>query len=238
MFAVVRSFVRPLAYRSTKFPIETIVATFVFITLAYFHIIHAIKHSAFLSSPTVSHVLRPAFASRTGSSWVSVPETAAISAELLQISLKPVYGTNFSSPDPETQDGLAALVTYLMKNIQTHDALTYESGLCYRTTTTTTTGSECFSMYQPESRLLTLAFLPGSREAWSAALALQHSVIQQSFHFQAEPAHPSNPESIAEMRSGKWVAYAARAFVLRFWDLIQVSEMRIRIFLFFSLLMR
>lgn len=219
MLAIVRSFVRPLAYRSTKFPIETIVATFVFITLAYFHIIHAIKHSAFLSSPTVSHVLRPAFASRTGSSWVSIPETDAISAELLQISLKPLHGTNFSSPDPETQDGLAALITYLTKNIQTHDdALTYENGLCYRT------DSECFSMYQPESRLLTLAFLPGSREAWSAALALQHSVIQQSFHFQAEPAHPSNPESIAEMRSGKWVAYAARAFVLRFWDLIQVCE--------------
>ncbi|GJJ10499.1 hypothetical protein Clacol_004725 [Clathrus columnatus] len=216
MLAIVRPFVRPLAYRSSKFPIEIIVATFVFTTLAYFHIIHAIKHSSFLSSPSIAHIFRPAFALHTGSSWVPVPETEPILAELIQISLKPLYGTNFSNT--ETQDGLVDLMAYLTKNIQTRDGMTYDNGLCYKA------NSECFSVYQPENGLFTLAFLPGSREAWSVALASQHSVIQQSFHFQVEPAHTNNPESIAEMRSGKWVAYAARAFVLRFWDLLKRAD--------------
>lgn len=223
MLTVVRPFVRPLAYRSAKFPIETIVATFVFTTLAYFHIIHAIKHSAFLSSTTVSHVFRPTFALRTPSSWVPIPETEAISAELVQISLKPIRGTNLSSPD--TQKSLADLTTYLTHNVQTHDGLTYDNGLCYRTE------AKCFSMYQPENGSFTLAFLPGYREAWTLGLELQHSVIQHSFHFQVEPLQTTNPASIAEMRSGKWVAYAARAFVLRFWDLMQVSNVDISFYM-------
>lgn len=30
-------------------------------------------------------------------------------------------------------------------------------------------------------------------------------------------------ETIGEMKGGKWVAYAARAFVMRFWELAKVS---------------
>lgn len=38
------------------------------------------------------------------------------------------------------------------------------------------------------------------------------------FHIENQPA-----ESIGEMRSGKWIAYAARTLVVRFWELAKVG---------------
>lgn len=68
-----RAILRPLAQHSTRNPIETIVIYFVLATLAYFHVLSAIKHSTFLS-PTVPSVLRPAHALLRDGEWISIGE--------------------------------------------------------------------------------------------------------------------------------------------------------------------
>lgn len=68
-----RAVVRPLAYHSAFSPIETIVFVCVLATLAYFHILAAIKHSSFFA-PTFPSTLRPAHARLAGGEWVGVSE--------------------------------------------------------------------------------------------------------------------------------------------------------------------
>lgn len=68
-----RAIPRPLAARTAFSPIETIVFVFVLATLAYFHILSAIRDSTYfvLSTPTT---LRPAYALLTNQEWVSVSD--------------------------------------------------------------------------------------------------------------------------------------------------------------------
>ena len=47
-----RAILRPLAARAAGNPIEVIVAGFILATLAYFHVLDAIRHSTFLSPPS------------------------------------------------------------------------------------------------------------------------------------------------------------------------------------------
>lgn len=68
-----RALVRPLAYQSAFSPIETIVFVCVLATLAYFHILAAVKHSSFFA-PSFPATLRPAHARLATGSWVGVSE--------------------------------------------------------------------------------------------------------------------------------------------------------------------
>ena len=211
MLGIVRPIIRPLAYRSSKFPIETIVATFVFTTLAYFHIVNTIKHSAFLASPSITHTPRPAYALRAPGSnaWVTIPDNETPAAELLQIVFKfPQSNTSYTS----LKDSIGNVTQRLTHDFRTQDGQSYTRSLCYEV------AGECFMLEQPGS--LTLAFKAGAREVWSSALH-QATIPPNSSTtgFQVEPALT---ESIGEMRSGKWVAYAARALVVRVWDLTKV----------------
>ncbi|KAF8515679.1 hydroxymethylglutaryl-coenzyme A reductase-domain-containing protein [Hysterangium stoloniferum] len=213
MSSIVRSVLRPLALRASKFPIETIVATFVFTTLAYFHLVHAIKHSAFLAPPSVSQTLRPAYALKAPDSntWVPVPDKEPVVAELMQVVFK---APQSNASTLSMNDSIDFLSTYLAHGLRTHEGATYAHSLCYKV------DDSCFTSVQPGS--ITLAFRPGTREAWSYALSeVNLPVDPQNVHFQVEP---SQTESIAEMRSGKWVAYAARALVVRFWDLLKQAD--------------
>jgi hydroxymethylglutaryl-CoA reductase (NADPH) len=217
MLGIVRPIIRPLAYRSSKFPIETIVATFVFTTLAYFHIVNAIKHSAFLASPSLAHTLRPAYALRAPGSnaWVSVRDKEAPLAELLRIVFK---STQSNASHMSVKDSIDNVTEYLIHDLRTPDGHTFARSLCYKV------GGECFTSEHPDS--LTLAFKPGVREAWSSALNDAVLPVDSSMvRFQVEP---TQTESIGEMRSGKWVAYAARALIIRFWDLTMVCSNDIR----------
>lgn len=89
---------RPFALHAAYTPIETIVFFCILGTLAYFHILHAIKHSAFLDptgtwnlySPPV--VMRPAHALFRLGKWVGVRDstwlqsaTSTIAVELQQL---------------------------------------------------------------------------------------------------------------------------------------------------------
>ncbi|KAF8501845.1 hydroxymethylglutaryl-coenzyme A reductase-domain-containing protein [Gautieria morchelliformis] len=214
MLGIVRPLIRPLAYRSSKFPIETIVASFVFTTLAYFHIVHAIKHSAFLALPSISHTLRPAYALRAPGSdaWVTVPDKdSSPVAELLRVVFK---SPQSNASRDSLQESIENVTQHLIHDFQTKDGHTYARSLCYRV------DGECFTSEQPES--LTLAFKPGAREEWSSALHQAPLPGNSSIaRFQVEP---TQTESIGEMRSGKWVAYAARALIVRFWDLTKQAD--------------
>ena len=74
-----RVLLRPFALHAAYTPIETIVFFSIIGTLAYFHILNAIKHSAFLlpSYDQYFHghlTLRPAYVMHRLGEWVSVRE--------------------------------------------------------------------------------------------------------------------------------------------------------------------
>jgi len=47
--------------------------------------------------------------------------------------------------------------------------------------------------------------------------------------FEVESAKGAEPLAISQMRHGKWVAYAARALVVRFWDLAKVRSITLQL---------
>ncbi|KIJ38992.1 hypothetical protein M422DRAFT_258144, partial [Sphaerobolus stellatus SS14] len=212
MLTVSRTIARPLASKGSKFPIETILTTFVFVTLAYFHIVQAIKHSAFFASPS-SPALLPthAFLVKELKTWVPVPDEQPAVAELVQIVLRGVSSNGSDVPITTSMDNMAY---FLVNQLQTQDGSTYAQSACYKI------DGKCFTSQQPG--ILTLAFKPGTREPWTAALnTASLPVGPEGIHFEVEHVQA---KSIAEMRSGKWVAYAARAFIVRFWDLAKQAD--------------
>lgn len=75
-----RFLLRPFALHAAYTPIETIVFFTIVGTLAYFHILNAIKHSAFLAPHNSPASLRPAHALFHAGEWVPVRESAWASA--------------------------------------------------------------------------------------------------------------------------------------------------------------
>jgi hydroxymethylglutaryl-CoA reductase (NADPH) len=69
-----RALLHPLALHAAFSPIESIVAFFILGTLAYFHVLSAIKHSSFFA-PAYPSTLRPAHALLRDSEWVGVSES-------------------------------------------------------------------------------------------------------------------------------------------------------------------
>jgi hydroxymethylglutaryl-CoA reductase (NADPH) len=69
-----RALLQPLALHAAFSPIESIVAFSVLGTLAYFHVLSAIKHSSFFA-PTYPSTLRPAHTLLRDKEWVGVSES-------------------------------------------------------------------------------------------------------------------------------------------------------------------
>jgi hydroxymethylglutaryl-CoA reductase (NADPH) len=85
-------------------------------------------------------------------------------------------------------------------------------------------GAPCFTDFislTARSSILTLSFVPGSSDDFTNAIKRQAHFTEDKFgvkyHVEGRQA-----ETIGEMRSGKWVVIAARALVVRFWDLAKV----------------
>ncbi|KAG8815324.1 3-hydroxy-3-methylglutaryl-coenzyme A (HMG-CoA) reductase isozyme, partial [Serendipita sp. 399] len=190
-----------VAGRVSVYPIETIVTFFVLTTLAYFHVLSAIKHSHFFTpihSPT-----NPLLATYTLNKQWSLTTSTKLqpTAEIvqLQLSIPGHYPT---------------LQTQIIDDILETRSNKYSS-VCYRY------NNSCLSSVRPEA--YSFAFDPkaGGARAFihglsAASLSEEHDgtrfeVVRQS-------------ESIADMRSGKWVAYAGRALVLRFWSLAKNAD--------------
>lgn len=70
-----RALLRPFALHAAYTPIETIVFFCIVGSLAYFHILNVIKHSAFLSPTYGTTPLRPAYVLNRMGEWVGVRES-------------------------------------------------------------------------------------------------------------------------------------------------------------------
>jgi len=75
----------------------------------------------------------------------------------------------------------------------------------------------------PKSETLTLAFAAGGREDFISSLTRQGTFLSDAFGSIKYIVENPEQEAIAEMKSGKWVVYAARTLMVRFWDLTKVS---------------
>jgi hydroxymethylglutaryl-CoA reductase (NADPH) len=77
-----------------------------------------------------------------------------------------------------------------------------------------------------KSESLMLSFAAGGREDFVGALTKQGTFISEDFGPVKYVVENPEQEAMAAMKSGKWVAYAARTLVVRFWDLTKVSVVR------------
>lgn len=223
MLHYLRACLRPFAIQAAYNPIESVVFFFVIGTLAYFHILNAIKHSSFFA-PSVPLSLRPTHTVLNNAEWISVADRVwRHSSENLHLLPVEVQQLIFTSDSPLTTPVLASSILNATNHLSTsyHAAsgLTYPS-TCYRPANNT---GPCFTHQHTTLRTFThtLAFVPGARDSYVAALL--HSTAPPdaagtSFSILPNGPPPSEP-IIGQMKSSKWIAYAARALVLRFYTL-------------------
>ncbi|THH13236.1 hypothetical protein EW146_g6956 [Bondarzewia mesenterica] len=74
------------------------------------------------------------------------------------------------------------------------------------------------------SEALMLSFTPGGREDFLTAFKKQATLASEELGNVKYVVENRETERIGEMKSGKWVAYAARAMVVRFWDLTKKAD--------------
>lgn len=99
------------------------------------------------------------------------------------------------------------------------------SSICHRSSNTSLSSSPCFTdtaSLNPRSSILTLSFIPDLAEDFVGTIKKQGKFGADNFGVKYQ-VEERQVETIGEMKSGKWVAYAARALVMRFWDLTKVS---------------
>ncbi|KAJ7768621.1 hydroxymethylglutaryl-coenzyme A reductase-domain-containing protein [Mycena maculata] len=175
-----RTVLKPLAIHAAYSPIETIVFLSIVGTLAYLHVLNAVKHSAFFAAPGP---LRPAYALYMHD-WLPVREAVwREDAAIPRMDLQPLH---FTGPRLETAS---------IENATRHIAGAYPG----------------FSHLQENAN-----------GGWTQTIRVSGEFVarplpQDSWGIAYEVEEPG--EAIAEMRSGKWVAYALRALVVRFYDL-------------------
>lgn len=188
-FSAMRALLRPLAIHAAYSPIETIVFFSIVGTLAYFHVLTAIKHSAFFSGPSLTASLRPTTVSLQDGKWVasSWTKTDENRLELQQI----VWNGDWTAVNVSKYSGC--------------------------------TEQPCFELEHEQKLVQTLVLSPNARDDFLAGLSAAFPVVEGGLKLELDDVRSTVAmESIGEMKSSKWVAYAARAFVLRFWDLAKV----------------
>lgn len=194
-----------IALRISRSPIESIVGVFVLTTLAYFHVLAAVKQSNFLQpGPAIPEAQQPALALRRSVSpeWISLSVDApyAPRLELLPVVLPPQAGDR------------ADVVHFLTNQLTTQNGQKYPQ-LCFSINASCVTGAT--------QNALTLAFSPSATAQYLHALtALVLPPAQDGTHLKVV----QSAETIMDMRSGRWIAYAGRALVLRFWNLAKVGN--------------
>ncbi|PCH44816.1 3-hydroxy-3-methylglutaryl-coenzyme A reductase [Wolfiporia cocos MD-104 SS10] len=229
-----RALVRPFARHNVFYPIETIVFVFVLATLAYFHILSGIKHSSFFA-PTYPTNVRPAHARLSDSKWITVsqrdwaeawkrPQDGVKAMELQQIVFK--LDDTKKTAMPELAPKHSAVLSEITEHLPSQ--LTGLSGEPYATVcyypSSNLSSVPCFVSRSSDSAsaALTLSFVPGAREDWLSALRQVKSITVDSVEYDLQEA--KREETIGEMKSSKWVAYALRATFVRFWELAKKAD--------------
>ncbi|KAM5532160.1 hypothetical protein V8D89_014185 [Ganoderma adspersum] len=220
-----RAVLRPLSTHTVFSPIETIISVFVLATLAYFHILSGIKHSSFFAS---SHppALRPAFARLSDGEWVAVSQHDWTEAwkhpggNLDALELQQIVFTLDDKTQPTALLDASAISQHLVSNVPALSGKAYSS-MCHRSNVS---GTSCFtSVSGPgSSPILTLSFKPGTRDDWLGSLRKEKMITLDGVKYSIDAG--KRQESIGEMESSKWVAYAVSALVLRFWELTKKAD--------------
>jgi hydroxymethylglutaryl-CoA reductase (NADPH) len=236
-----RALIRPVSIHAASSPIETIVFFFVLATLAYFHVLSAIKHSSFFA-PTTLPPLRPSHALWRHNEWVTVPETEWYDALTHQstrvsaIDLQQVAMAFDSRTAKKIAESpiLSSQVVSSLENVThflTHHFSTssgkYFPSICYPVRNDPDGEESCFtSTYSdvPKSETLMLSFAAGTRKDFVGALSKHGTFISEDFGPIKYVVENTEQESIAEMKNGKWVVYAARTLIVRFWDLAKKAD--------------
>lgn len=199
-----------IAGRVTRYPIETVVFYFVLTTLAYFHVLSAIKHSHFLSPSQPISSASPVLAYKHASSneWsTETPYFANSNGRKIQptidiVQIVPAAGIYPSLDNAvSVSDELVFGVNY--------------SSACYRH------NASCLTAFFPHA----LSFALRPTQTSSFIHTITTSQLRNPTDGTVFEAIRSR-ETIADMKSGKWIAYAGRALVLRFWSLAKVCSWR------------
>ncbi|KAH9053184.1 hydroxymethylglutaryl-coenzyme A reductase-domain-containing protein [Lactarius vividus] len=235
-----RALIRPISIHAASSPIETIVFFFVLATLAYFHVLSAIKHSSFFA-PTSLPPLRPSHALWHNGNWATVQESewysalahrshvTAVDLQQLVMSFDARTAKKISeNPRLSSQvaSSLENITHFLTHRFPTGSESLYPN-ICHSVSRDQDGETTCFTSSVsdiPRSESLTLSFTPGSRKEFINALAKHGPLISDDFgpikYLVENPEH----ETVSEMKSGKWVVYAARTLVVRFWDLTKKAD--------------
>ena len=108
----------------------------------------------------------------------------------------------------------------MTQGLAVHSGDVYGS-ICFRLAANQT--SECFTHSAsnlPVSNVLTLSFAPGTREDFVGALHRR----APAFHDQLNVKyHVEGRDEDVLKEGGRWVSYAIRALIVRFWDLAKVT---------------
>ncbi|KAI0634834.1 3-hydroxy-3-methylglutaryl-coenzyme A reductase [Trametes polyzona] len=222
-----RALLRPLSTHTVFSPIETIVTVFVLATLAYFHILSGIKHSSFFEA---SHPpsLRPAYARLTNGEWVAVTrddwaeawKRAGDGVEALELQ-QIVFSLDDKARTAAPLDA-SAVAQHLVSELPSVSGKAYPS-ICHYAGSNASSVACFTSVSEPgTSTSLTLSFQPGTREDWVAALRREKTLYVDGVKYEVDVG--KRQESIGEMKSSKWVAYALSALVLRFWELAKKAD--------------
>ncbi|KAJ8474611.1 hypothetical protein ONZ51_g7113 [Trametes cubensis] len=222
-----RALLRPLSTHTVFSPIETIVTVFVLATLAYFHILSGIKHSSFFES-TQPPALRPAYARLTDGEWVAVTQHDWAEAwkhpedGLEALELQQVVFTLDDKAHTATPLDASAVAQHLVSELPSLSGKAYPS-ICHYPGSNLSSVACFTTVSEPgASPVLTLSFKPGSREDWIGALKQAKNLIVDGVKYELDAG--KRQESIGEMKSSKWVAYALSALVLRFWELTKKAD--------------
>ncbi|KAJ8455317.1 hypothetical protein ONZ51_g12514 [Trametes cubensis] len=222
-----RALLRPLSTHTVFSPIETIVTVFVLATLAYFHILSGIKHSSFFES-TQPPALRPAYARLTDGEWVAVTQHDWAEAwkhpedGLEALELQQVVFTLDDKAHTATPLDASTVAQYLVSELPSLSGKAYPS-ICHYPGSNLSSVACFTTVSEPgASPVLTLSFKPGSREDWIGALKQAKNLIVDGVKYELDAG--KRQESIGEMKSSKWVAYALSALVLRFWELTKKAD--------------
>ncbi|GLB39162.1 putative reductase [Lyophyllum shimeji] len=191
MLRQLRALLRPLAIQAAYSPIETIVFFFTIGTLAYFHVLNAIKHSSFFAPSGVAP-LRPSHAMLRHSDWVPVRE----------------HVWTHPAPHVVTQE--------VQQFVFTSDDIPLDPTLA--NVTSQLAAAADFSHIDAAEHTLTqtLSFPRGALDSLLALLP--------AHAFRVLPNGPSSEPIVGETSSPKWIAYAARALVVRFYTLAQKAD--------------
>ncbi|KAG8216444.1 hydroxymethylglutaryl-coenzyme A reductase-domain-containing protein [Butyriboletus roseoflavus] len=225
----------PLTGRAVYNPIETIVAFFIVCTLAYFRVLSAIKYSAFFA-PAFPSTLSTTLALLRDGQWVvdqerylkraSNPHTQRLELQQLVFS----RASTAKAPGPAMTSSLDSahlapsidnLTHYITDLFVTPSDQTY-SAVCFHLTAE----DRCFtevSIQASGSQTVTLSFVPGAHEEFANALRAKTTYPADSFGVEYR-FHSRSDETIGDMKNGKWVAYAVRAFIMRFWELAKKAD--------------